>query len=171
MDLKMLLSGIDLDGMQTHLKEIIEMVKNENKNVTLLEGENNVYILLDVKKEDVIIYRITTGIIKIDEKNYLEIKRTLGKWGLSDLKNLIGEGSSSIENKLRKILPIVNGVISLIKLKENEKRVSIQLDIKGDDIKAYQVVLGVYGKKETGLNLVVNRVLEKYNLNEYITKS
>ena len=169
MDFKMLLHGIDLEGIENQLKEIIELVKAENKNVSLLQGEDNIYILLDIKKDDVIAYRVTTGITEIENKKYIEVKRTLGKWNLNDLKTLIGEeGSKPIESTLKKLLPIVDGFITLTKLHKNEKKISIQLDIKEKDVTAYQIVLAIFGEKETGLKLVVNRILGKYDLNEYI---
>lgn len=168
MDIKMLLSGIDLSDIENHLKEVINLVRNANKNVQLLEGEDSVYILLDIKKDDIVAYRVTTGITKIEDKCFLEIKRTLGKWGMNDLQNLIGEqGSSKIEGTLRKILPIIFGFISLIKLHKNEKKISIQIDVSENDITAYQIALGIF-INETEDKLVVNRILAKYNLSEYI---
>jgi hypothetical protein len=71
-------------------------------------------------------------------------------------------------------MPIINGFNSLIKLFPNEKRVSIQLDITNDDIIAYQIVLAIYTTKVNEFQtdeknvLVVNRILGKYNLNEYL---
>lgn len=169
MDINMLLSGLDISDIKNQVKEIIKMVKTENELVKLIDNEDNIYILLDIKSDDIIAYRITTGVIKIQEKNFIEIKRTLGKWNLSDLKNLIGDGAAPIESTLKRLMPIINGFNSLIKLNktDNEKRVSIQLDIKDNDVVAYQVVLSVF-EVETKNKLVVNRILDKYNLNEFL---
>lgn len=168
MDLKMLMSGIDFSEIENHLKEVIEMVKEENKKVSLLPNEDKIYILLDIKQNDIIAYKITTGAINISEKNYLEIKRTLGKWSLKDLKNLVGEGAIPIENTLKRLLPIIYGFNSLIKLEKNEKRVSIQLDIKDQNVIAYQVVLGIVESDSKENILIVKRILGKYDLQEYL---
>lgn len=168
MDLKMLLAGIDISEIESHIKEVIDLVKNENAITKLNDCEDKVYILLDIRSNDIIAYRVTTGVIKLAEKNYIEIKRTLGKWALNELKNLIGEGSLPVENTLRKILPIINGFISLTKLEKDEKRISIQIDITGNDITSYLIALGIITDNENKNRLVVNRILGKYNLNEYI---
>ena len=167
MDLKMLMSGIDFSEIENHLKEVVQLVKSENEKIKVLDSSDKIYIILDIKEKDIIAHRVVCSPIKINDKKYLQIKETLGKWNLLDLKNLIGEGSLPIENTLKRILPIIHGFNSLIKLLENEKRISIQMDIKENDIIAYQVALAVLTLE--GKNIaIVNRVLGKYNLNDYI---
>lgn len=168
MDIRALLSTIDLTEIENHVKQIIDLVKEENKNVILLPGEENVYIQLDILKDDILAYRVVTGKLIIDGNNFMEIKRTIGKWNLSNLKNLIGEAESlPIINLLKKFIPLMNGHLSLIKLLTDEKKVLIQIKITDDEIIAYQTIVAV--KNIEGKNkLFVTRVLGKYNLKEYI---
>lgn len=167
MDIQMLLSGIDMSEISNHLKEVINLVKTENALIKFEATEDKVYILLDISKNDVIAYRVTTGVCEIENKKRMEIKRTLGKWSLNDLKTLIGEGALPVENTLKRLLPIIAGFISLTKLEKHEKKVSIQLDITDTDINAYQIVLAIV-KVEEKNKLFVSRVLGKYSLNEYL---
>lgn len=164
----MLLHGIDLTEIENHLKEVVNLVYTENQNVKLNIDEDNVYILLDIHKNDITAYRVTSGIIVVNEKPFIEIKRTLGKWSINDLKNLIGVNESDkVINTIKKILPIVNGFISLIKLKEFERKISIQIHITKDEIIAYQIALAIIENNEKNV-LVVNRILDKYKLSDYL---
>lgn len=168
MDLSLILQGVDLGEIENHVKEIISLVKEENKKVVLLPGENNVVIQLDIKKDDIIAYRVTTGTITINDKQFVEVKRTIGKWNLNDLNKLIGDNESvPILGTLKKFLPIMEGYLSLTKFHGNEKRVLLQVKITDTEIIAYQIIVAVEKIGEEN-KLYVSRVLGKYNLKDYL---
>lgn len=174
MDLKTMMATIDISNINSQLKEVIDMVKDENSKVVLNDGEDRVYILLDIKQKDITAYRVTMGVdtFPLKEnltKQYNTVKRTIGKYTLQDMKNLVpGEDLSGIESTIRRVMPLIYGMNSLIRLIGNEKKVMIQLDISDTDIIAYQVVTAIIEKKPTDFYLVISRVLGQHILSEYI---
>lgn len=175
MDFKTLMIGTDISEIGNQLKEVIGMVKEENNKVQLEKGEDRVYIFLDIKHKDIIAYRMAVGILQtVDYKNepvksFAWLKRSIGKYTLEDIKNLVpGQDVSGIERTVRRVMPLIYGMNQLIRLTKDEKKVMIQLDISDTDIIAYQIVTAVIEPEPQSYQLVISRVLGKHNLNDYL---
>ncbi len=163
----MLTSFLDLSNIVDKLLDISKAVREENAKVELLEGETSVRNIIDFTKDDIIFYRVT---LCEAEGKLIKINRTISKGNLDSLKQAFpGMDTSMIENRVRKIAPLLRSQWGLVKLDNNEfieeKKVQGMIELIDDKVIAYQIVAAI-NKANNGL--VISRVLMKKDFTDFI---